>query len=160
MNYKTILTETKLDRLLATRIGDLVLNLGRWMGLNLKPLYKYELALTDEFDRKEIERTIYAIRGEDYRPAIFIHGVLPRSGTNYLRDLFARHPDINAFPHHFAEFPLLSITDKVLQLQNDFVRVYPLNADVLKTVGVQRLPELRGSKISPTSGGSKQNDAF
>jgi len=132
MHYRTILAETKRDRLLTTRVGDLVIYLGRRIGLNINPLYKYELALLDGFDRKEIERIVYAIRGTEYSPAIFIHGVLPRSGTNYLANLFARHPDIYPHPQRFSEFPLLSITDKVIHLQNDFARVYRRNAEVLK----------------------------
>jgi protein-tyrosine sulfotransferase len=61
-----------------------------------------------------------------------VHGVLPRSGTNYLADLLERHQDVHAHPHRFWEFPLLSVTDRVEELQADFARVYRRNAEVLK----------------------------
>ncbi|HLT01456.1 MAG TPA: hypothetical protein VK001_04725, partial [Geminicoccaceae bacterium] len=39
-----------------------------------------------------LEAIAGAVRGADAPPAIFVHGVLPRSGTNYLADALSLHP--------------------------------------------------------------------
>ena len=39
-----------------------------------------------------------AVRGPAAPPAIFVHGVLPRSGTNFLVDALALHPHVHAHP--------------------------------------------------------------
>ena len=39
-----------------------------------------------------------AVRGPAAPPAIFVHGVLPRSGTNFLVDALALHPHVHAIP--------------------------------------------------------------
>jgi protein-tyrosine sulfotransferase len=132
MRYKAIIDETRFDKLLATRVGDLGIYFRKLLGLKKVPWRKYDTQLPPGFDVKVIENITYTIRGKDYRPAIFIHGVLPRSGTNYLADLFEFHQAIHPHPRHFWEFPLLSVTDRVVELQNDFARVYRRNAEVLQ----------------------------
>jgi hypothetical protein len=132
MRYRSVAGETRLDKLLATRVGDLGTYVRRLFRLNRVPRHKYDVELPDSFDSATIERIVYSIRGEDYQPALFILGVHPRSGTNYLADLFSFHEDIYPHPRKFWEFPLLSVTNHVMQLQNDFARVYRRNAEVLR----------------------------
>lgn len=112
----------KIGRFLLTRIGDLEIYFRRFCGLSRVEKNKYFLEYPDEFDQNEIKRIVSLIRGEEYQPAIFIHGVLPRSGTNYLSDLMKRHKDVFSYTYHFFEFPLLSFTGEVKDLQSDFNR--------------------------------------
>jgi protein-tyrosine sulfotransferase len=128
--YKKATDESRIDRLLSMRVRNLAVPLKRLFGVMINK-HKYVLDLSEDLDVDELQNIAYSIRGRDYRPAIFIHGVLPRSGTNYLADLLARHPHISAHPHRFWEFPLLSTTDNVMELQNDFARIYKKNAEVL-----------------------------
>lgn len=81
----------------------------------------------------EIERMraiARAIRGENPRPIVFIHGVLPRSGTNYLADIFALHPDVHAHPGRLWEFPLLYVAPSARALQREFVGMFAKNGEV------------------------------
>jgi protein-tyrosine sulfotransferase len=133
MRYRDVANESRLDKLLSTRIRDLEIYFRKLVGLQRFPYPRYENPVFPAgFDAGEIESIARAIRGPDYEPAVFLHGVLARSGTNYLSDLIERHPDICAHPHQFWEFPLLAVTDQISELQNDFARVYRRNADVLK----------------------------
>ena len=43
-------------------------------------------------------QTANAIRETSRDAAIIIHGVMPRSGTNYIAALLRLHPDVYAFP--------------------------------------------------------------
>lgn len=45
---------------------------------------------------------------------VFIHGVLPRSGTNYLSRALRCHPDLAASPRGLWEFPHLKKSDPLL----------------------------------------------
>lgn len=71
-----------------------------------------------------------AVRGEAARPIVFIHGVLPRSGTNYLADILALHPDVHAHPGRIWEFPLLYVAPGARALQREFVGMFTRNAEV------------------------------
>jgi len=123
--------ESRVDRFLATRVGELGIYFRKMLGLSRIPWSKYDTRMPQGLDVEAISNIVYTIRGENYKPSIFIHGVLPRSGTNYLADLFKFHQRIHAHPRDLWEFPLLSVTDRVTQLQNDFTRVYRHNAEVL-----------------------------
>lgn len=52
-------------------------------------------------------QTARSNRGSDRESAIIIHGVMPRSGTNYIAALLRLHPDLYAFPNDIYEIPLL-----------------------------------------------------
>ncbi len=73
------------------------------------------------------------MRGEEYRPAIFVHGVMPRSGTNYVADLVKLHSAIAPYPHQLWEFPLLHVVDSISAAQTAFLRTYKGNMDVIKS---------------------------
>lgn len=71
------------------------------------------------------------IRGPHAPPAIFVHGVLPRSGTNFLADALALHPQVHANPGRLWEFPLLYIAPGAEALQREFLAMFPRNAEVM-----------------------------
>ena len=47
------------------------------------------------------------IRGENYTPAICVHGILPRCGSNIVHDIIETHPDVVGRSIGLSEFPLL-----------------------------------------------------
>ena len=71
------------------------------------------------------------VRGVDYRPGLFVHGVLPRSGTNFLADALALHPHIFQNPGELWEFPLLYVADGARALQAEFQFMFPPNRNVM-----------------------------
>jgi protein-tyrosine sulfotransferase len=73
-----------------------------------------------------------AVRGAHHPPAIFIHGVLPRSGTNFLANLLALHPEVAAFPRGLWEFPLLHVAPGAQALQSEFLAMFPRSSEVLQ----------------------------
>lgn len=73
-----------------------------------------------------------AVRGADYRPALFVHGVLPRSGTNYLADAIALHPHTAQNPGALWEFPLLYVAGGAEALQREFEFMFPPNEKAMK----------------------------
>jgi protein-tyrosine sulfotransferase len=71
------------------------------------------------------------VRGPDAPPAIFVHGVLPRSGTNFLADVLALHPDMHPDPGRLWEFPLLYVAGGSRALQEEFLTMFPENREVV-----------------------------
>ncbi len=67
------------------------------------------------------------IRGEDRKPAIIIHGVMPRSGTVYVGELLRLHPDLQAYPNDIWEFPFLQLTGTLDAAQEQFFKAYKYN---------------------------------
>jgi protein-tyrosine sulfotransferase len=63
------------------------------------------------------------LRGEN-PPAIVVHGVMPRSGTNYLGDLIGLHPQVTPYANNIWEFPLLHSTPAIQELQKVFISGY------------------------------------
>lgn len=53
---------------------------------------------------------------------VFIHGVLPRSGTNYLSRALRCHPDLCASPRGLWEFPHLKKSDALLSYARSMAR--------------------------------------
>ncbi|MGH6920500.1 MAG: sulfotransferase family protein [Geminicoccaceae bacterium] len=72
-----------------------------------------------------------AVRGPAAPPAIFVHGVLPRSGTNFLVDALALHPHVHAHPGRLWEFPLLYVAPGAEALQREFLSMFRRNAEVM-----------------------------
>jgi protein-tyrosine sulfotransferase len=70
-------------------------------------------------------------RGVDRGPVIFIHGIMPRSGTVYVGELLRRHPDLHAYPHQLWEFPALQLAGEIPDLQKKFFLGYKLNKNKL-----------------------------
>ena len=64
------------------------------------------------------------IRGSRRQPGIMIHGITKRSGTVYVGELLALHPETCGFPNHLWEVPFLSLTQGIKNIQNDFFFEY------------------------------------
>jgi protein-tyrosine sulfotransferase len=62
---------------------------------------------------------------------IIVLGVMPRSGTNYVRDLLAKHPDVHPDPEQFYEFPLLHAAQDAAAFTERFIAMFPNNREVL-----------------------------
>ncbi len=65
------------------------------------------------------------IRGNTHGPAIIIHGVLQRSGTNYLGNLLEMHPAVAAYPNHTVEFPFLKFMAGLEDMQRQYRQFHP-----------------------------------
>jgi protein-tyrosine sulfotransferase len=85
----------------------------------------------DASDQAKLAAIARRIRGEEYPPAIFVHGIMPRSGTNYLSDIIALHPDVCLNPGRLYEFPLLYMCESTRLLQQEFAFMFPRNAEVM-----------------------------
>ena len=72
------------------------------------------------------------VRGSEHRPAIFVNGVLPRSGTNFIANALALHPAIAAFPRRMYEFPLLDIGPGARALRHEWLAHYPENGSLVR----------------------------
>lgn len=70
-----------------------------------------------------------AMRGENRPPAIFLHGVLPRSGTVYLGEVIRLHPDIFAYPNKMWEMPFMAHAGDLIKYQKKFFQTYQKNRE-------------------------------
>lgn len=68
-----------------------------------------------------LRETARQMRGAERGPAVMIHGILPRAGTVYAGQLLRLHPELHPFPHNLYEVPFLQLSDRVLQLQEQFL---------------------------------------
>jgi protein-tyrosine sulfotransferase len=80
---------------------------------------------------RQLAHLALSVRGADHPPAILLHGVLPRSGTNYLANAIALHPDVAGFPRQIWEFPLVHVAPGAEALQSEFTAMFPANEAVL-----------------------------
>lgn len=78
----------------------------------------------------KLRRLAINARGGGPSP-ILILGVMPRSGTNFIRDLVSRHPDVLADPGRLWEFPLLHSSKAMSTFTDQFVSYFPKNAEVV-----------------------------
>lgn len=60
-------------------------------------------------------------------PVTVIHGIAPRSGTNYILDLLRVHPDARFLPEALPEIPFLSVARDAMALQGQFLQRYEGN---------------------------------
>ena len=119
-----------LDQVLsAARLPDIWPLMRRVAGLR----YLKEHDFLPEVARETAERlTTLATRARGDGPApILILGVMPRSGTNYVRDLLALHPDVHADPGRVYEFPLLHAGRGAAAFMDEFLTYFPRNAEVM-----------------------------
>jgi len=70
-----------------------------------------------------------SIRGRGYGPAVFIHGVLPRSGTVYVGEILRLHPALHAYPNDLWEIPFLELSGDIMDVQKHFFKAYPQNRE-------------------------------
>jgi protein-tyrosine sulfotransferase len=81
--------------------------------------------------RRRLRAIADAVRGPRPSPAIFVHGVMPRSGTNFLADALALHPDVHAHPGRLWEFPLLYVAPGAKALREEFLAMFRRSEDVV-----------------------------
>lgn len=83
------------------------------------------------FDRPTLSQAALqaaaSIRGNDYPPALMIHGIMPRSGTVYVGELLRLHPDLHAYPNQIWELPFLQRAEDMAKLEQDFLWAYEQN---------------------------------
>lgn len=113
----------------ATRLGDLPRQALRVLGLPYLARADF-LAPLDEGEAARLADLSRVARGST-PPPILVLGVMPRSGTNFLRDLIAEHPDVAADPGRLYEFPLLQVAGGAAALGDDFLARFPRNAEVM-----------------------------
>lgn len=85
----------------------------------------------DAAEQQRLQAIARAVRGVGAPPAIFVHGVLPRSGTNFLSDALELHPDVHAHPGRLWEFPLLYVAPGAAALQEEFLVMFEKNREVM-----------------------------
>lgn len=111
------------------RLGDIASMARRVLGLRYLTIEDY----LPEVTAREKERLINlasTAMGDGPAPLLVL-GVLPRSGTNYLRDLVALHPDVCGDPGRLYEFPLLQSAKSSAAFMDDFVQRFPRNGEVV-----------------------------
>ena len=102
----------------------------RLLGLPAARPEDFSVPLTD-WERGRLEEIARAVRGPNPKPAVFVHGVLPRSGTNFLSDALELHGDLCAHPGRLWEFPLLYVAPGASALQREFVQMFKRNNEVM-----------------------------
>ncbi len=102
----------------------------RLLGLPAARPEDFSVPLTD-WERSRLQEIARAVRGPNPKPAVFVHGVLPRSGTNFLSDALELHADLCAHPGRLWEFPLLYVAPGASALQREFVQMFKRNNEVM-----------------------------
>lgn len=115
----------------SSRLGDVTRLFRRVAGLSyLSPEDFTPSVSPDEAER--LRGLAARARGGGRGPApILVLGVMPRSGTNFVRDLLAEHPDIHADPGRLYEFPLLHAGRAARAFMDEFIAMFPRNEEVL-----------------------------
>lgn len=113
----------------ATRLGDMPTQIRRVVGLP----YLSRADFLPDVSPSEAARAAALSRGArgDGPAPIIVLGVMPRSGSNFLRDLIAAHPGVHPDPGRLYEFPLLQVAGSAGALMQDFVARFPRNAEVV-----------------------------
>jgi protein-tyrosine sulfotransferase len=73
------------------------------------------------------------IRGVRRPPAIMLHGVMRRSGTNFVHDLLNLHPDLCGNPGEIYEAPFLASSHLLTNAQEVFLSGYQRNRDIFSS---------------------------
>jgi len=83
-------------------------------------------------------------RNPEFRPAILLHGILPRSGTVYVGELLRLHPQLFAYPEDIWELPFLQQAGRVIEIQRNFLNTYEQNK---RKIGEHDFLPLFGSSL-------------
>lgn len=112
----------------SARMGDLLRLARRVAGLQ----YLAPADFLPDIGEAEAQRICeLSARARGAGPApILVLGVMPRSGTNFLRDLLALHPDVCADPGRVHEFPLLHAARGAAGFMDEYLSLFPANAEV------------------------------
>jgi len=73
-----------------------------------------------------------AMRGKNRPPAIFLHGVMPRSGTVYFGEVLRLHQDIFAYPNKIWELPFMTHAGDLIKYQEKFFQTYQQNREQME----------------------------
>jgi len=88
-----------------------------------------------DLDQAEAHRLLglatRAVGGPDTPAPILVLGVMPRAGSNFLRDILVEHPGVYPDPGHLYEFPLLHAAGSARAFMQDFIAMFPRNREVL-----------------------------
>jgi protein-tyrosine sulfotransferase len=82
-------------------------------------------------DVARLARISRAVRGLDGPRVAVLHGVMPRSGTNYLYSLLGLHPDVVTDPLGIRELPLLASAPAAREWQDRFMEFYQGNREAM-----------------------------
>ena len=85
----------------------------------------------DDLDppRHHVVKISEKIRGINRPPASLLHGVMRRSGTNFIGQLLGLHPNICSYPGKVWEVPLLSTSPHLIDAQETFLNGYQRNRE-------------------------------
>jgi len=117
------------EHLLAARVGDLRAHAHRLLGRPYLRNDNFSPAVSPE-EAARIEGLSRRARGGGPAPIIVL-GVMPRSGTNFVRDILALHPDVCADPGGLHEFPLLHAARHAAMFRRDYLQYFPSSADAV-----------------------------
>lgn len=132
LSGETFFMSVTIERLSAlsrfVRMSQLPFLARRSLGLSALDRDAFQTGI-DPSLRRDLAALVGVVRGQAYRPAIFVHGVLPRSGTNFLADAIALHPHTTQNPGGLWEFPLLYTAPGAEALQHEFQFMFMPNRD-------------------------------
>ncbi len=122
----------------------------RILGLSKIDLRGYQARCSVDSVSVAARETADRIRGKERGPAIFIHGVMPRSGTVYTGEILRLHPALYAYPNEMWEIPFLELSGDIMDVQSHFFRAYRQNTgrmgenDFLPLFGASLMAYLHG----------------
>lgn len=120
---------TRLRRWLAGRMLDAqdraALNALHDRDPNPKPM-KYTFETTFDSVSEHARNISENIRGT-HRPAIFLHAVMPRSGSVHTGNLIGLHPDVHSYARDIWELPFLAASPHLTAFQSAFFETYSKN---------------------------------
>ncbi len=120
--------------------------LRRILGISNIDMRGYSGASKHARPNDEIVDIVRDIRGRGRKPVIFIHGVMPRSGTVFTGEILRLHPSLHAYPNELWEIPFLELTGDLIDVQRHFLRAYRQNAE--KMNGYEFLPLFGASMVA------------
>ena len=112
------------------RVAEMPRYLRRAIGLRYSKPEDFNPKATPE-DLARARDIVRRTRGEFAPPAILVLGVMPRSGTNFVHDVIGLHPHVRVDPGRIYEFPLLHVAAAAKAFQEEFLAVFPRNAEVI-----------------------------
>ncbi|MBK8978308.1 MAG: sulfotransferase [Planctomycetes bacterium] len=93
--------------------------------------YALRRALAEPHLSPALQEWTTAIRAGSQCPAVFVCGVMVRSGTSLVTNLMALHPDLFRHPRDVWELPILRQIGHLETLSRDFFKAYEQNRERL-----------------------------
>lgn len=106
-----------------------VLNIFNRQLPHVTTLQAYTWPDDQETPREKALEVSREIRGSERLPAIMLHGVMRRSGTNFVGDLINLHPDLCGYPGDIFETPFLASGHLLSEAQEVFLNGYQRNRE-------------------------------